>query len=80
MNKKEKPKKKKPKYVDDGHTVYSMAGLDGTSKQKEEPVGLTRRERWAAIRAGLAHYLPPFLLVLGCFIVTGLLMYFWLMY
>ena len=50
-----KKKKKRAKYIDDGHTVYSMAGLDPDAERKKgENVRLTRKERWAAIRAGLA--------------------------
>ena len=75
-------KKKKTKVVyleDDGHTVYSMENLDGnrTKKSKEE-IKLERKEKAAAIRAAFAVYLPRLLLVIGCFIAVGLLMYLWL--
>ncbi len=74
-----KAKKKKPKFVDDGRTIYSMEGLDPAPRVKEsEKLGLTRKERRAAIRAALAVYMPRVLLVVGCFIVTGLLIYLWL--
>ena len=72
-------KPKKQKYVDDGHTIYSMAGLDGYPEKKDRP-SLNRKERWAMIRAALAHYLPVLFLVIGAFTLTGLLLYFWLMY
>ena len=75
-------KKKKNKIVyieDDGHTVYSMenVGNNGRKKDKEE-VRLARKERLAAIRAAFAVYLPRLLLVIGCFVAVGLLMYIWL--
>lgn len=73
--------KKKQPYEDDGHTVYSMENVPnafGKTKDKREPLGLTRKERFAAIRAGLAVFLPRFLLVLGCFTVVALLLYLWL--
>ncbi len=76
-----KKKKKRAKYIDDGHTVYSMAGLDPDAERKKgENVRLTRKERWAAIRAGLARYLPVLFLVLACFLAAAALLYFWLMY
>ncbi len=72
--------KRKKDYIDDGHTVYSMDGLDelrrGTDSKKN--VGLTRKERWAAIKAALAVYLPIFVGVLACFGIAALLLYFWL--
>lgn len=76
-----KKKKKKAKFVDDGHTVYSMAGLDPDADKKQNgEIRLTRKERWAAIRAALSRYLPVLFLVLACFLATAALLYFWLMY
>lgn len=80
MKKQNKQKKPKIVYVeDDGHTVYSMDNVvnDGRKKDKER-VKLARKEKFAAIRAALAVYLPRLLLVIGCFVLVGLLMYFWL--
>jgi len=81
--KENKPKKKKKKVVyieDDGHTVYSMDGLDGgrRSKKKDETTRLSRKERRAAIRAAFETYLPMFIVVLVCFTLTALLLYFWI--
>lgn len=77
-----KKKKKKIVYVeDDGRTLYSMEGVgnNGRKKDKEkEEVNLARKERLAAIRAAFAFYFPRLLLVIGCFVAVGLLMYFWL--
>ena len=75
-------KKKKQKIVyapDDGRTIYSMenVGRNGRKKDKDG-VNLTRKEKFAAIRAALGFYMPRLLLVLGCFIIVGLAMYFWL--
>lgn len=74
-----KEKKPKTRYVDDGHTVYSMDGLYGDDNKKERPQ-LTGKERFALIRAALAHYLPIVLMVIACFVAAGLLMYIWLMH
>lgn len=73
-------KKNKVAYVeDDGHTVYSMENVGGGGRNKDkDEVKLARKERLAAIRAAFAVYLPRILLVIGCFVVAGLLMYFWL--
>lgn len=78
---KSKPKKKKKvKYIDDGHTVYSMEGLDEARgiKRRGDSVKLSRKERWAAIRAAFARFFPIFLGVVGCFSLAALLLYFWL--
>ena len=65
-NKKKKKKKKKVVYIDDGHTVYSMEGLDpDAAKRKNAETNLT---------------LPILFLVLACFAVAAVLLYFWLMY
>lgn len=74
-------KKKKVKYVDDGHTVYSMENLDGNGKcnQNKDDIKLTRKEKRAAIFAALGFYMPRILLIIGCFSVVGVLLYFWLM-
>ena len=79
-NKKVKKKKKKVVYVDDGHTVYSMEALSKTPPRKGTDPKLTRKERRAAIFAALGHFLPILLLVLTCFIATGLLLWLWLMH
>ncbi|MCH5158187.1 MAG: hypothetical protein J1F33_03210 [Clostridiales bacterium] len=73
-------KKKKVKYIDDGHTVYSMEGLDEARgiKRRDDSIKLTRKEKWAAIRAAFARFLPIFLGVVACFSLTALLLYFWL--
>ena len=47
-------KKKKQKYVDDGHTIYNM-DIEGfkwhdKKKKKENDVKLSWKERWAMIR------------------------------
>ena len=74
-----KKKKKKVIYIeDDGHTVYPMDNVVGKKKKKDDDVGLSRKERRAMISAALAHFLPILLLVIGCFCLTGLAMYFWL--
>ena len=74
-----KKKKNKVIYIeDDGHTVYPMDNVVGKKKKKDDDVGLSRKERRAMISAALAHFLPILLLVIGCFCLTGVAMYFWL--
>lgn len=74
-----KKKKKKVVYVDDGHTVYSMENVGRRPRRdKKDEVSLTRKEKRAAILAALGFYMPRLLLVIGCFALTGLLLYFWL--
>ena len=75
-------KEKKQKYVDDGHTVYNMdnvqSPLDSFRKKDNEGAGLSRKEKRAAIRAALATYLPRLLLIIACFGLAAILLYFWL--
>lgn len=73
-------KKKKTEYIDDGHTVYSMDGVQSpwSRSKKEDGAGLTRAEKRAAIKAAFKVYLPIFLGVAACFALVALLMYFWL--
>ncbi len=68
-------KNKKEKYIDDGHTIYSM---DGLRKDKEGNLDVNKKEKRAIIKAAMAVYLPRFLLIILAFVVTILLMYFWL--
>lgn len=75
-------KDNKQKYVDDGHTVYNMdnvqSPLDAFRKKDDDGVGLSRKEKRAAIRAALATYLPRVLSMIACFAVAAVLLYFWL--
>ena len=73
-------KEKKAKYIDDGHTVYSM-DVDAdwsTSKQKKETVYVSKDERKTLIKAALKAYFPKLLLVLASFGIAIILIYFWL--
>ena len=74
------PKKKKPVYIDDGHTVYDMSGLhpDGGKADDKDDAGLNRREKHAAIRAAFAVYLPRMLMLILCFLAAMGLIYLWL--
>lgn len=73
-------KKSKPQYIDDGHTVYSMEGIESPLSvgKKSEGNGMTRKEKLAAIRAALQVYLPKVLCAIACFLLVGVLMYLWL--
>ena len=75
-----KKKKTKVKYApDDGRTIYSMENVGGDKRNKDkEKVRLGRKEKWAAIRAAFAVYFPRLLLIIACFIITGILLYLWL--
>lgn len=75
-------KKNKIKYIDDGHTVYSMEALDPDAEKRKQAgdIRLTRKERRAVIRAALGRYLPIVLMVIACFLITGAILYLWLMY
>ena len=72
----------KPKFVDDGRTVYDMSGIDdmhrtGPRQTKQDKVSVSKKERRMLIRAALATYMPIVLGVLACFTLAALLMYLW---
>lgn len=84
-------KKKKEEWVDDGRTIAPMTGEEIPSmsrgffpgrerkrNRKNAKSDVTRKERNAMIRAFFAVMLPRLLIVLGCFALIGLLLYFWL--
>ena len=74
-----KKKKNKPKYVDDGHTVYNMDGVGGAKhRENDDEPRLSKKEKRAAIRAALETYLPGLLTVIAAFTITILLIYLWL--
>lgn len=70
-------KKKKQPYIDDGHTVYDMSGLS-RDKSPSQNIGLSKKEKIAAIFAAFECYFPILLVVLGSFILVMLLMKVWL--
>lgn len=78
MNKPDKKPKKQP-YIDDGHTIYDMSALTGEDKTNPtQYVGLSKKEKLAAILAAFQCYLPMLLIVLGSFMLVMLLITLWL--
>lgn len=82
-------KKKKPKVVyreDTGETIYSMAALEGRTPEEQEEfdrrrknrVFVTGKEKLAMIAAAFSVYGPPFLMMIGSFLLAALLLYLFL--
>lgn len=73
-------KKKKPVYVDDGHTVYSMENLPSVAakKKKTEGVKVTKKERRAMLKAAYMYFLPRLLLGIVAFAAVAVLLRLWL--
>ena len=72
-------KKKKQPYIDDGHTVYDMSMLTGKDKKRpSQHVGLSRKEKIAAIVAAFECYLPMLLIVIGSFVLVMFYIALWL--
>ncbi len=71
---------KKPKYIDDGHTIYNMDvdGMPHRRAKNKDDFYVTRKEKRAIIKAALQHYLPLFIGVLVCFLIAMLLIMLWL--
>ena len=81
----QKPMKKPPKkrkrqpYIDDGHTVYDMSAFyDHDKKSPTQHVGLSRKEKFAAILAAFQCYFPLLLIALGSFALVMFLIKLWL--
>lgn len=72
--------KKKVKYVDDGHTIYNMDidGMPHRIPKNKDGIQLTKKERKAIIKAAFSYYLPIIFGVIICFLLTMVLLYFWL--
>ena len=73
-------KKEKQEYIDDGHTIYSM-DCDAKWSEKrieKQTVSVTKQETRALIKAAFLAYTPKLLMVLLCFGLAILLIYFWL--
>ena len=73
-------RKNKPKYIDDGHTIYNMDvdGMPHRRVQSNDNLNVTKKEKRAMIRAALLRYLPILGLVILAFSVTMLLIFWWL--
>lgn len=74
-------KKKKQKYVDDGHTIYDMnvdASWNKQSVKKTDTVYVSKEERKLLTKAAYIAYIPKLLIVLVGFGIAILLIYFWL--
>lgn len=77
MKNKEKNKKK---YEDDGHTIYSMDVDAKWSKQysDDKKIYVSKSEKRTLIKAAFIAYFPKLLLILACFTLAIILIYFWL--
>jgi hypothetical protein len=76
-----KSNKKKEKFIDDGHTIYDM-NVDAkwnTRREKEQSVYVSKEEKRTLILAAFKTYFPQILLIIGCFAVTMILIFLWLM-
>ena len=74
-----KSKRKRQRYIDDGHTVYDMSGLNaGKAPDKGDGTHLSPKERRAAIAAAFERFLPIFFGVLCCFGLAMLIIWLWL--
>lgn len=79
------PKKKKEKWVDDGHTIVDMnvEGMRGYRKDIGEPQNgnsrkSTFRDRWKTFWTAFLHALPAALLALAAFTLAAVLVWLWL--
>ena len=74
-------KKNKDEYIDDGHTVYNM-DVDGMPyrrvKPKDDNLNVTKAEKKAIIKAAFAQYTPFIICAIICFIITMIIISFWL--
>lgn len=79
-------KKNKPKVVykpDEGQTIYSMAALEGKTpedldkreEERKKRITVTRKERWAMIRAAFEVYGPILLMIIVGFSLAAVIVY-----
>ena len=80
---KNKEKKQKPVFVDDGRTIADMDGVGNYQtkeqrKKREEirALHLTKKEERAIYRGVFKHFLPYFLIFIFVFVSLLLSMYF----
>lgn len=72
-------KKEKQKYVDDSHVIYDMdVDTKWNTIRKRKTITVPKEERRLLINAAFRAYIPKLLLVLLCFGITIILLYFWL--
>ena len=74
-----KEKKKKQKYVDDGHTIYDMnvEGMRGYRKPRSH-IYVDKDDKRAMQKAALLAYMPILIVIIAGFLLAGLLLYLWL--
>ena len=72
-------KNEKQKYVDDSHVIYDMdVDTKWNTIRKRKTISVPKEERRLLINAAFRAYIPKLLLVLLCFGITIILLYFWL--
>lgn len=74
-------KKKKQKYVDDGHTIYSMdvdAKWNNQREKTNQNIYVSKEQQRLLIKAAFKAYIPKLLIVLAGFGLALLLIYLWL--
>ncbi len=79
-NPEKKQIKQKPKFVDDGRTIYSMENVPSRTGKtgKDDGLQVTRKERRAMRRAAMLYYLPRLGIAIACFALTAVLLWLWL--
>lgn len=71
--------KKKQKYVDDGHTIYSMdVDAKWNKTKKDKSVCVSKEEKKQLLKGAFIAYFPKLLLVIAGFTLAFILIYFWL--
>ena len=80
MMKKEKPKKEKVRYIDDGRTIADMSGVSAGKSRlgmgSTSPVGDIWRTYWSAVRMMLLPTLVAVGFLAVAFLIVSLI--FWL--
>ncbi|MGM9969594.1 MAG: hypothetical protein ACI35S_04260 [Anaeroplasma sp.] len=77
-----KSKKRKEKYIDDGHTIYNM-DIEGfkwhdQNIKKQNKIYTDKKERRAMIIAAFKVYIPKLFIILIGFSLAFILIYIWL--
>ena len=83
MTMKKKSKQKVVYKPDEGQTIYSMAALEGKTpedldkrdEERKNRITVTRKERWAMIRAAFQVYGPILLMIILGFTLAAVIVY-----
>lgn len=72
-------KKQRKPFIDDGHTIYDMSGIENIKPtNKKETIYVPKEEKKVLIKSAWSAYLPQLICIILGFGLTILLILLWL--